>query len=85
MAEIVAKSKTIPEAGEIAEECVPYVKLLDGWKTFHRSDIGSETLLKRRMEQAELIRDIYRYRMSKGLVGKVIDWIPGRGKIETTL
>ncbi len=85
VAEIVAKSKTIPEAGEIAEECVPYVKLLDGWKTFHRSDIGSETLLKRRMEQAELIRDIYRYRMSKGLVGKVIDWIPGRGKIETTL
>ncbi len=85
IAEIVAKAKTIPEASELAESCVGFIKLLDGWKVFHRSDIGSETLLKRRIEQAELIRDIYRYRESKGLVGKVIDWIPGRGKIETSL
>jgi len=85
VAEIVAKAEDIPKAGELAEECVPFIKLLDGWGLFHRSDIGSSTLLKRRVEQAELIREIYKYRASKGLVGKVIDWIPGRGKIETEL
>jgi phosphoribosylamine--glycine ligase len=61
---------------------VQYVRLLDGWGVFHRSDIGSEVLLKKRIEQAQLIREIYRYRLSKGLIGKTIDWIPGRGKIE---
>jgi phosphoribosylamine--glycine ligase len=82
IAEIVAAAPTIPEAGEIAESCVQYVRLLDGWGVFHRSDIGSEVLLKKRIEQAQLIREIYRYRLSKGLIGKTIDWIPGRGKIE---
>jgi phosphoribosylamine--glycine ligase len=79
--EILATADSIPEASEKAERCVPYVKLKDGWGVFHRSDIGSETLLKRRVEQASLIRDVYRYRMGKNLIGVTIDWIPGRGKI----
>jgi len=81
MVEIFAKAETIPEASKIAERCIPYVRLLDGWGLFHRSDIGSEVLLRRRIEQAELIRGVYQYRMQKGLIGVTIDWIPGRGKI----
>ncbi|MEM4700322.1 MAG: phosphoribosylamine--glycine ligase [Candidatus Nezhaarchaeales archaeon] len=83
VAEIVAMAEDIPKASELAEGCVPYVKLLDGWGLFHRSDIGSPTLLRRRVEQAELVREIYKYRASKGLIGRAIDWIPGRGKVET--
>ncbi|MEM3462859.1 MAG: phosphoribosylamine--glycine ligase, partial [Candidatus Bathyarchaeia archaeon] len=59
----------------------PFIYCLDGWGVFHRSDIGSAALLKRRIEQSELIRDVYRYRMEKGLIGTDIDWIPGKGKI----
>ncbi|MCS7139283.1 MAG: phosphoribosylamine--glycine ligase [Candidatus Nezhaarchaeota archaeon] len=82
IAEIVAAAPTIPEASNIVEGCIQYVGLLDGWGTFHRSDIGSEVLLRKRIEQAQLIREIYRYRASRGLIGKTIDWIPGKGKIE---
>ncbi|MHC1590443.1 MAG: phosphoribosylamine--glycine ligase, partial [Candidatus Hecatellaceae archaeon] len=64
-----------------AEACIPFVRLADGWGVFYRSDIGSEILLKRRIEQAELVRGVYKYRFRKGLVGKTIEWIPGRGKI----
>ncbi len=81
LVEIFAKGRTLPEASAKAEACIPYVRLADGWGVFHRSDIGSEVLLKRRMEQAELVRAVYRYRFKKGLVGKTIEWIPGRGKI----
>jgi len=80
--EIFASADSIPEAGERVEKCVPCVSLTDGWGTFHRSDIGSETLLRRRIEQANLIRDVYRYRMGKNLVGVTLDWIPGRGLIK---
>lgn len=82
--EIVGAASTIPEAEEKVERCVKYVKLTDGWGLFHRSDIGTPTLLNRRVEQSQLVREIYRYRASKGLVGKALEWIPGRGKVETT-
>jgi phosphoribosylamine--glycine ligase len=85
VAEVVAKAEDIPRASELAEGCIPFIRLLDGHGLFHRSDIGSPTLLKRRVEQAELVREIYRYRASKGLVGRVLDWIPGRGKVEAEL
>jgi phosphoribosylamine--glycine ligase len=81
LVEIFAKAETIPEASVKAESAVPYVKLSDGWGLFHRSDIGSEALLKRRIEQAELVRAVYRYRARRGLIGKTIEWIPGKGKI----
>lgn len=79
--DILAKAETIPEASAKAEKCVKYVSCTDGWNVFHRSDIGSETLLNNRIEQAQLIRDMYRYRESKGLIGVTIEWIPKRGKI----
>ncbi len=80
--EIFAEAETIPEASEIAEKCIPHIFLKDGWKLFHRSDIGTEVLLAERIEEAELIREIYRYRREKELIGKQIDWLPGRGRIE---
>nr|MDO8063476.1 phosphoribosylamine--glycine ligase [Candidatus Freyrarchaeum guaymaensis] len=81
-AEIFAEAESIPKASEIAEKCISFVYLKDDWKLFHRSDIGSEVLLRERVEIAELIREIYRYRREKGLIGRQIDWIPGRGRIE---
>ncbi len=79
--EIFAKGDSIEEAAEIAEKAVSYVESLDGWGLFHRSDIGSGVSLRRMIEMANLVRSVYSYRKSKGLFGKQIDWIPGRGKI----
>jgi len=79
--EIFACAETIEEASKIVDKCVKYVRCLDGWGLFYRSDIGSSTLLHRRMELAELVRNVYRYRRSKGIIGIKIDWIPGVGKI----
>lgn len=79
--EVMAEGQSIPEAAEAAERSIPFIKCTDGWPLFHRSDIGSETLLKRRIEQSQLIRDVYRYRLNKGLIGVTIEWIPKRGKI----
>ncbi|MFQ6084803.1 MAG: phosphoribosylamine--glycine ligase [Candidatus Bathyarchaeia archaeon] len=78
--EIFAAAETIQEASEMAERSMPSVKLLN-WNVYHRSDIGTETLLNRRTELADLVRGVYTYRREKGLVGVTIDWIPGRGKI----
>ncbi len=79
--EMYAAADTIEEASEIAEKACAYVT--SDWKLFHRKDIGSPALLKKRFEQAELSRDIFKYREERGLIGKTIDWIPGIGKIET--
>ncbi|RLI05943.1 phosphoribosylamine--glycine ligase [Candidatus Bathyarchaeota archaeon] len=81
LVEIFGTGKTIPEAGRKVEECIPYVWLEDGWGVFHRSDIGSEQLLEKRIEQANLIRAVYKYRAKKGLIGKTVEWIPKKGKI----
>ncbi|RJX15526.1 phosphoribosylamine--glycine ligase [Candidatus Bathyarchaeota archaeon] len=81
LVEIFGKGKTIPEASKKVEACIPYVWLEDGWGVFHRSDIGSEQLLEKRIEQANLIRAVYKYRARKGLIGKTIEWIPKKGKI----
>jgi phosphoribosylamine--glycine ligase len=80
--EIYAEADTIEEASKIVEKCIPYVKLLDGWELFYRSDIGSPSLLEKRRRLAEIVREIYQYREKKNMLGKTIDWIPGRGKIE---
>ncbi|MHA1260990.1 MAG: phosphoribosylamine--glycine ligase [Candidatus Freyarchaeota archaeon] len=80
--EIYAEAASIPEAAEIAESCIDSVRLKDDWGLFHRPDIGSETLLEKRIELAQLIREIYNYRKEKNLIGRQVDWIPGRGRIE---
>jgi len=79
--EIYAEGESIEEAAEIAEKCVAFVRTEDGWGLFHRSDIGSPFSLRRMIELAELVRSVYTYRKSRGILGKYIDWIPGRGKI----
>jgi len=79
--EIMAEGPTLPDAAERAEAATRFVKCVDGWPVYHRSDIGSDALLSKRIEQAKLIREVYRYRREKGLIGKTIEWIPKRGKI----
>ncbi len=80
--EIWTNGETIEEASKKAESCIPFIKTLDGWGLFHRKDIGSPELLKKRIELGELQREIFKYRKAKGLVGRRIDWIPGKGKLE---
>jgi len=79
--EIIAFAETIPEASRICERAVGYVKAIDGWRLFHRSDIGDPEVLARQVEQAETIRNIYKYRATRKLLGLHLDWIPGKGKI----
>jgi len=79
--EIYAAADSIEEASAIVDKAATFVK--SDWKLFHRKDIGTKALLKKRFEQANLARDIFHYRAERGLIGKTIDWIPGIGKIET--
>lgn len=79
--EVYAEADSITKAGRIAEKATQYVT--SDWKLFHRHDIGSPELLKKRMRTAQLVRDVYQYRIQHNLIGKTIDWIPGIGKIET--
>ena len=82
LVEFLGIAESIPEASEIAERGVKHVRLLDGWGTFYRKDIGSPKCLSRRVELANLARDIYRYREKKGILGKRMLWLPGRGLME---
>lgn len=81
--ELYAEDEDIVKASARLEEAVKYVKLTDGWPLFYRSDIGSKALLQKRFDLAKLMREIYQYRLKKGLIGYDIDWVPGKGKIET--
>jgi len=77
--ECLGIAETIPEASLIAERLTSKVSLADGWGLFHRSDIGSEKFLERRMALANMAREIYKYRERKGILGKRMIWIPGKG------
>ncbi|MDI6884213.1 MAG: phosphoribosylamine--glycine ligase [Hadesarchaea archaeon] len=80
--ECLGIADSIPAASEIAERGVKHIKLLDGWKTFYRKDIGTSKSLDRRIELANLARDIYQYREKKGILGKRLIWIPKKGLME---
>ncbi|MGQ9759936.1 MAG: phosphoribosylamine--glycine ligase [Candidatus Methanomethylicaceae archaeon] len=80
--ECVGTGRTIPEAGSVAERLCRRISFEDGWKVFHRSDIGSEKFMERRISLANMAREIYQYRESRGLLGKRIMWIPGKGLVE---
>jgi phosphoribosylamine---glycine ligase len=82
LCEILAMAKTIPEASRLAEKAVAEVKLLDGWKLYHRPDIGSERLLQSKIEQANLVRSINQYRRNTGTICEETKWIPGRGIVK---
>ena len=79
--EIFAEAESVEAASDMVEAAA--LCITSDWKLFHRKDIGTKALLKKRHEQADLARDIFRYREERGLIGKSIDWIPGIGKIET--
>ena len=82
--ELLALGETPQEASQKIEDCLAKgaVKLLDGWGLFHRSDIGSEEMLRKRTEVAERVRRLYTYRERRGILGKRIDWIPKIGKLD---
>ncbi len=77
--ECLGIADSIPEASARAERLTQGVTLTDGWKLFHRKDIGSEKSLSRRIRLANMARDIYQYRERKGLLGKRMIWVPGKG------
>ncbi|MBN1785695.1 MAG: phosphoribosylamine--glycine ligase [Candidatus Methanofastidiosa archaeon] len=79
--EVYAAADSIVEANEKVEKAISCIS--SDWKLFHRKDIGTKALLEKRMDQANLARDIFHYREERGLIGKNIDWIPGIGRIET--
>ncbi|MGQ9597302.1 MAG: phosphoribosylglycinamide synthetase C domain-containing protein, partial [Thermoproteota archaeon] len=79
LVECLGVANTIPEASQIAEKLTSKVELMDGWRVFHRSDIGSGKSLERRMMLAEMARKIYKYRERKGILGKRMIWMPGKG------
>ncbi|MCS7098687.1 MAG: phosphoribosylamine--glycine ligase [Candidatus Methanomethyliaceae archaeon] len=80
--ECIGIGDNIPEASLMAENLCHKVELEDGWRVFHRSDIGTEKSFKRRFELAKLAREIYQYRERRGLLGRRVIWIPGKGLME---
>ncbi len=80
--ECVGKGSSIPEASKRAEALTKKVSLEDGWKLYHRADIGSEKSMARRISLGSMSREIYQYRERKGLLGKRMMWIPGKGLVE---
>ena len=49
---------------------------------FYRSDIGSAEMISRRVELAERVRRLYKYREERGTLGKRIDWLPKIGRVD---
>lgn len=80
--ECVGTGSSIPEASKRAEALTRNVILEDGWKLYHRADIGSEKSMTRRISLGSMAREIYTYRERKGLLGKRMVWIPGKGLVE---
>lgn len=80
--ECLGVGDSIPEASARAERLTERVSLEDGWKLFHRRDIGSEKSMERRIALANMAREIYQYRERRGLLGKRMIWIPGKGLVE---
>jgi phosphoribosylamine--glycine ligase len=83
--EIVCSSDNYDDAYERIEKAITYVKSLDGWPLFYRSDIGSRELLNDRIRAAERVRTIYGSRSRRGLLGKVLMWVPGEGVSDNPL
>ncbi len=80
--EFLTVADDIPTASIKAERGFNHIHLTDGWKTFHRSDIGAPRCLEKRIELAKLAREIYMYKEKKGILGRRLTWIPGKGLME---
>ncbi|MCS7108220.1 MAG: phosphoribosylamine--glycine ligase [Sulfolobales archaeon] len=79
IATILCSGSNYKVVSDVANKCAELIKCIDGWDTFYRSDIGSESLVSERMRLAEAVRDVYTYRRKNNLVSIKVDWIPGRG------
>ncbi|MEM3019359.1 MAG: phosphoribosylamine--glycine ligase [Candidatus Bathyarchaeia archaeon] len=80
--EFLGIGSSIAEASDLAEGAFAHIELKDAWRIFHRKDIGSVKTLERRIRLARLARDIYTYKARKGVLGKRLIWIPGKGLME---
>ena len=74
--EIAGFGDSIPEAAEKVNSVLRYVTARD-WRVFYRLDIGQEETLKKMIEQANIIRSVYKSRNVEEL--KIYEWIPGKG------
>ncbi|MGC8696038.1 MAG: phosphoribosylamine--glycine ligase [Conexivisphaera sp.] len=80
--EVLARGVDAPSASERAERCARAISLADGWRLLHREDIGSEEMIAAAIRIADRVRSLYRYRAERGILGRRMDWIPGRGLVD---
>ncbi|MCI4460965.1 MAG: hypothetical protein JHC24_02015 [Thaumarchaeota archaeon] len=81
-AEVLATGADPPGASARANACAGAVRLADGWRLIHRGDIGSAEMISRAVRSAQRARALYRYRMERGILGRRLDWVPGRGLVD---
>ncbi len=84
--EIVCAAEDYERAYRLAEAAVSYVKSLDGWPLYYRSDIGSRQLLEARRREAERVRTVHASKQARGTLGETFTvWMPGRGIVANPL
>ena len=79
---LVATDHTLSGASVKVEKAANSIQLTDGWCLYHRSDLGTEQLLAKRIDMAERVRRLYKYREEHGTLGQRIDWQPKIGIID---
>ncbi|HEV2120740.1 MAG TPA: phosphoribosylamine--glycine ligase [Candidatus Bathyarchaeia archaeon] len=79
---LMAMDHTLPPASAKIEKTASSIQLTDGWGLYHRTDIGTEDLLKKRTNSAERVRRIYKYREEHGILGSRTEWVPRIGRVD---
>jgi phosphoribosylamine--glycine ligase len=79
---LMAMDHTLSPASARIEKTVSSIQLTDGWGLYHRSDIGSEQLVAKRLHAAERVRRLYKYMEKHGVLGRRMEWIPNVGSID---
>jgi len=83
--EVVCYADSYAEAYKLSELAMSYIRALDGWPLFYRSDVGSPELIEERARLAERVRRVYTHRASRGLSWRTVIWIPGKGVVDDPL
>ena len=79
---LMAMDHTLPPAAAKIEKAASSIHLTDGWPLYHRSDIGTEQLLARRLDLAGRVRRVYKYREENSTIGSRREWIPKTGLVD---
>jgi phosphoribosylamine---glycine ligase len=79
---LMAMDHTLPPAAAKIEKTASSIHLTDGWPLYHRSDIGTESLLAKRRDLAERVRRVYKFREEHSTIGNRRDWIPKTGVVD---